>query len=39
MTVSAKDLATNKKQDMRILSSSGLNQDEIDEMIQDSERL
>ena len=38
MTVSAKDLATNKKQDMRILSSSGLNQDEIDEMIQDSER-
>jgi molecular chaperone DnaK len=38
MTVSAKDLATNKKQDMRILSSSGLNQDEVEEMIQDSER-
>ena len=38
MTVSAKDLATNKKQDMRILSSSGLNADEVEEMIKDSER-
>jgi molecular chaperone DnaK len=36
MNVRAKDLATNKTQSMRIVSSSGLGDDEIDEMIKDA---
>ena len=38
MKVAAKDLATGKKQDMRIVSSSGLSDDEIQTMIIDAER-
>ena len=36
MNVRAKDLATNKTQSMRIVSSSGLGDSEIDEMIKDA---
>jgi molecular chaperone DnaK len=36
MNVRAKDLATNKTQSMRIVSSSGLGDNEIDEMIKDA---
>ncbi len=35
--VSAKDLATGKEQKIRIESSSGLNEEEIDKMVQDAE--
>jgi molecular chaperone DnaK len=35
--VSAKDLATNKEQKIRIESSSGLNESEIDQMVKDAE--
>jgi molecular chaperone DnaK len=38
LKVSAKDLATGKKQDMRIVSSSGLSGDEIQDMILDAEK-
>lgn len=38
VNVSAKDKATNKDQSMTIVSSSGLSKDEIERMIQDSER-
>jgi molecular chaperone DnaK len=38
MKVSAKDMATAKKQDMRIISSSGLSDDDIQEMITDADR-
>ncbi len=36
--VSAKDLGTGKEQKIRIESSSGLNQDEIDKMVKDAEQ-
>ena len=38
VNVSAKDKATNKDQSMTIVSSSGLSKDEIERMVQDSER-
>ena len=38
LKVAAKDLATGKKQDMRIVSSSGLSGDEIQDMILDAEK-
>jgi molecular chaperone DnaK len=38
LNVSAKDLATNKQQAITITSSSGLNEDEIDQMVKDAER-
>ena len=38
LKVSAKDLATGKKQDTRIVSSSGLSGDEIQDMILDAEK-
>ncbi|MAA80583.1 MAG: molecular chaperone DnaK [Deltaproteobacteria bacterium] len=38
LKVSAKDLATGKKQDMRIISSSGLSGDDIQDMILDAEK-
>jgi molecular chaperone DnaK len=36
--VTAKDLATNKEQQITITSSSGLNDDDIDRMVQDAEK-
>lgn len=38
LNVSAKDLATNKQQAITITSSSGLNEDEIDQMVKDAEK-
>ena len=38
MKVSAKDLATNKKVDMRIVASSGLSDEDIQDMIVDAEK-
>ncbi|MBN1337584.1 MAG: molecular chaperone DnaK [Deltaproteobacteria bacterium] len=38
LNVSAKDLGTNKAQSMRIVSNSGLTEDQIQEMVTDSER-
>ncbi len=38
LNVSAKDLGTNKAQSMRIVSNSGLNEDQIQQMITESER-
>jgi molecular chaperone DnaK len=38
LNVSAKDLATNKQQAITITSSSGLSEDEIDQMVKDAEK-
>lgn len=38
LNVSAKDKATGREQAMQIMSSSGLSDDEIDQMVQDAER-
>jgi molecular chaperone DnaK len=38
LNVSAKDLATNKQQAITITSSSGLNEDEINQMVKDAEK-
>jgi molecular chaperone DnaK len=38
LNVSAKDLATNKQQAITITSSSGLSEDEIDQMVKDAEQ-
>ena len=38
MKASAKDMATGKKQDLRIMPTSGLSEDEIDDMVQSREK-
>jgi molecular chaperone DnaK len=38
LNVSAKDLATNKKQDITITASTGLKEDEIEEMVEEAEK-
>ena len=38
MNASAKDMATGKKQDLRIMPTSGLSEDEIDDMVQSREK-